>query len=243
MPGKCGVPGCAYVIASNLGSGALCQNDYCNCGGNVGPLLTTTVSGTTGLGCAYTAVPTCNDCTKTTCDPPEPTETTTITPLDQMSERTCWNEDDFPGHADVHSSDVSYLALLFCVFDGTHFSSTKEPPVANLYSDFSKVHTYTRRKQNGHKVNYDYEVDWKPGCTTTQDNQGVAYPTDPQGLDGLSCMTIMEDNYKKCESGLAPILPLYRETNLADFAEIGINGGVGGEIQVGCLVYRFWGAR
>lgn len=176
VPGKCGVPGCAYFIASNLGSGALCQNDYYNCGGNVGPLLTTTVSGTTGLGCAYTAVPTCNDCTKTTCDPPEPTETTTITPLDQMSERTCWNEDDFPGHADVHRSDVSYLALLFCVFDGTPFSFTKEPPVANLHSDFSKVHTYTRRKQNGHKVNYDYEVDWKPGCTTTQDNQGVAYP-------------------------------------------------------------------
>ena len=118
-----------------------------------------------------------------------------------------------------------------------------DPPVTALYSDFSKVHTYTRREQNSHQVNYDFEVDWKEGCTTTQDNQGVAYPTDPKGLNGLACWDIMADNYKKCESGLASILPLYGETKPTDFAELGINGGVGGEIQVGCLVYRFWGAR
>ncbi|KAF7528429.1 hypothetical protein G7054_g10150 [Neopestalotiopsis clavispora] len=38
-------------------------------------LLTTTASWTTGLGCGYTAVPTGTNCTRTTCNPPEPTET------------------------------------------------------------------------------------------------------------------------------------------------------------------------
>lgn len=74
VPGKCGTPGCAYVIAKNLGPAALCSNDYCNCGGHVAPLMTTTVSGATSTGCYYTAVPTCGDCNAATCDP-KPTST------------------------------------------------------------------------------------------------------------------------------------------------------------------------
>jgi hypothetical protein len=166
-------------------------------------LLTTTASGATSTGCGYTAVPTCNDCNKTTCDPPKPTETKKVTPIDQISERKCWSEADFPGHADINGGDVTTEAMHFCLTDGTLFSPDKEKPEAALHSDFSKVHTYKRRKVGTHNINYDFQVDWKEGCVTSQDSQGVAYPTDPQGYTGLSCMDIMFDNHKKCKYRLA----------------------------------------
>ena len=62
IPGCWGQPGCAYVIASDLGSGAACSVDYCNCGGTNVPLLTQTVSGSASLGCAYTTQPASNNC-------------------------------------------------------------------------------------------------------------------------------------------------------------------------------------
>ncbi|KAL9130925.1 MAG: hypothetical protein Q9217_001028, partial [Psora testacea] len=55
--------GCAYVIARNLGPGAACPFDYCNCGGTNVPLLPQTSSGTTTIGCAsWTTQPTANNC-------------------------------------------------------------------------------------------------------------------------------------------------------------------------------------
>jgi hypothetical protein len=64
-------PGCAYVIAKDLQSNALCAADYCNCGGTVAPLLTSTVSGSTTLNCAYSTQPATATC------PPAPSQTTT----------------------------------------------------------------------------------------------------------------------------------------------------------------------
>lgn len=77
IPGQGGVPGCAYVIASDLGTGALCAADYCNCGGTVAPLLTSTVSGSASLGCAYSTQP-----ASATCPPaPSTSKQATTAPL------------------------------------------------------------------------------------------------------------------------------------------------------------------
>lgn len=61
VPGKNGVPGCAYVLASNFAD-AQCSFDYCNCGGTVAPLLTSSVSGTLTSNCNYPTQPAVNSC-------------------------------------------------------------------------------------------------------------------------------------------------------------------------------------
>lgn len=63
IPGCWGEPGCAYVLAADLGPGAACQYDYCNCGGINVPLLPATIGNKTTVGCdAYTTVPTADNC-------------------------------------------------------------------------------------------------------------------------------------------------------------------------------------
>lgn len=62
IPGCWGQPGCAYVIASDLGPGAACPANYCNCGGTNVPLLTHTAAGTQSLDCDYTTQPASNAC-------------------------------------------------------------------------------------------------------------------------------------------------------------------------------------
>lgn len=64
IPGCWGTPGCAYVLSHDLGPGALCPLDYCDCGGTVAPLLTTSTApgASPTLNCAYTAQPTAPVC-------------------------------------------------------------------------------------------------------------------------------------------------------------------------------------
>ena len=62
IPGCWGQPGCAYVIATDLGPGAACTFDYCNCGGINVPLLPSTISGSATVACDYTTQPTADNC-------------------------------------------------------------------------------------------------------------------------------------------------------------------------------------
>ncbi|KAI0452149.1 hypothetical protein F5B21DRAFT_527276 [Xylaria acuta] len=108
IPGRCGVPGCAYVLASNLGPGALCSEDYCNCGGVVAPLLTTVISASTSLGCAYTTQPASASCPAgptTSSSPstvPPPTTVTTSTTMPPIKtpppHTTCNKDSDCSGY-------------------------------------------------------------------------------------------------------------------------------------------------
>jgi chitinase len=75
VPGKNGVPGCAYVLASDLGPGALCSSDYCDCGGTAAPLLTSSVMGTFSRNCNYQTQPAANSC------PPPATSPSTSTAI------------------------------------------------------------------------------------------------------------------------------------------------------------------
>ncbi len=74
VPGENGVPGCAYVLADDLGAGAMCSLDYCYCDGTIAPLLTSTLSGTVTTNCDYPTQPTINSC-------PQPPTSSTITTI------------------------------------------------------------------------------------------------------------------------------------------------------------------
>ncbi|KAL0781718.1 hypothetical protein CaCOL14_003053 [Colletotrichum acutatum] len=67
------------------------------------------------------------------------------------------------------------------------------------------------------KGRHQYKVSWAEGCVTDGDRQHVKYPN---GLSNTnpSCNDLMRDNYLQCN-----------------------NGGVGGRVQVGCLVYAYNG--
>ncbi|KPM42160.1 hypothetical protein AK830_g4435 [Neonectria ditissima] len=67
-------------------------------------------------------------------------------------------------------------------------------------------------------VPYQYNIYWKDGCEL-ETGQTEMYPANPLDEDKprhTKCQEILIDNYKRC-----------------------INGGVGGSIKAGCLVYEF----
>jgi hypothetical protein len=64
IPGEHSIPGCAYMVAFDMGPSAMCELDYCDCGGTVAPLLSSpvSVSGTWTANCDYTTQPATNSC-------------------------------------------------------------------------------------------------------------------------------------------------------------------------------------
>ena len=138
VPGCWGVPGCAYVIASDLGPGAACKYDYCNCGGTNVPLLPETISGTSTIGCAsYTIQPTKNNCPTTSPATPAPntafkTETLTAS-----------------GHGLITvtlPSGSSITGLTTLITKGSTLTLSPTP----LSKSVSKVQTFT--KSNGSRI-------------------------------------------------------------------------------------------
>ncbi|KAK8102373.1 hypothetical protein PG984_015519 [Apiospora sp. TS-2023a] len=77
-------------------------------------------------------------------------------------------------------------------------------------------HLYTL---DSHGVPYQFNIWWKEGCTLENGGPTEALISDPLGNapdDDRSCGRYLHANYFHCN-----------------------NGGVGGAIQVGCLVYEF----
>jgi hypothetical protein len=130
--------------------------------------------------------------------PPTPTETATVTPIGQLSSRACWKQSDFPNHSDVAAGNVLIQSQNFCSLDGTQWSPGQSSPPTTLYADFANDHIYSKRKTPNDGVNYDFRVEWKDGCITSQPKQSVVYPTDPNGATGYQCYQYMLDNYNDC---------------------------------------------
>ncbi|KAM0594562.1 hypothetical protein ACHAP6_000305 [Verticillium nonalfalfae] len=77
--------------------------------------------------------------------------------------------------------------------------------------------TFRRWATMTNDVPYQFNIYWKHGCVSEGPDE--AYSTDPFNSgkpDYKLCYDTMRDNYRKCN-----------------------NGGVGGNIQIGCLVYEF----
>lgn len=70
------------------------------------------------------------------------------------------------------------------------------------------------------KVPYQYNIYWRDGCLLDSEvGYDAVFPANPLGVKDpghTACQDLLVDNYKKCN-----------------------NGGVGGSVQVGCLVYEF----
>ncbi|SPO02476.1 uncharacterized protein DNG_05149 [Cephalotrichum gorgonifer] len=75
---------------------------------------------------------------------------------------------------------------------------------------------YVLNWTNKDDVNYDYQVFWAPGCVTESGSQNIQHPTET----GPNCVSSLGRTYDKCE-----------------------NGGIGGSITQGCLVYEFMGGK
>ncbi|KAL5625863.1 hypothetical protein FOBRF1_000206 [Fusarium oxysporum] len=74
-------------------------------------------------------------------------------------------------------------------------------------------HSY---KETSHGVVYEYKVNWAQDCTTDGDTQDVRWPLGQSG--DVTTSSLMRGAFEKCN-----------------------NGGIGGSIQAGCLVYTFNG--
>ncbi|KAH8686198.1 hypothetical protein BGZ61DRAFT_392794 [Ilyonectria robusta] len=73
-------------------------------------------------------------------------------------------------------------------------------------------------KSDKHGVSYYYSVNWIDGCVTTQDTQNFRFPLGMGGI--ITAYLMVREDYTKCT-----------------------NGGVGGSVQVGCLLYTFTGGK
>ncbi len=145
ISGCWGEPGCAYVLAADLGPGAACKFDYCNCGGVAVPLLpTTAVGGSSTIGCgAYTTVPTAQSCPTAAAtvpgsgggsggssSPPLPAVVTTGGPVSTAS--------------DAFATTAPPTTTL--LYQGGALTYTKE-----TFSDLNTVTKPTTDHDNGHK--------------------------------------------------------------------------------------------
>ncbi|KAH7009573.1 hypothetical protein EDB80DRAFT_775982 [Ilyonectria destructans] len=85
----------------------------------------------------------------------------------------------------------------------------------NLYDGAGTVEL---SKSDKHGVSYYYSVNWIDGCVTTQDTQNFRFPLGMGGI--ITAYLMVREDYTKCS-----------------------NGGVGGSVQVGCLLYTFTGGK
>ncbi|KAM0074922.1 hypothetical protein ACKRZS_012982 [Fusarium odoratissimum] len=90
-------------------------------------------------------------------------------------------------------------------------------------------HSY---KETSHGVVYEYNVNWAQDCTTDGDTQDVRWPLGQSG--DVTTYSLMRGAFEKCNF-TSPNKKCH--TN----SEPGNNGGIGGSIQAGCLVYTFNG--
>ncbi|KAF2814456.1 uncharacterized protein BDZ99DRAFT_473515 [Mytilinidion resinicola] len=126
VPGQGGVPACAYMIASDLGGGAMCTADYCNCGGTPAPLLTSTTAGTTVTDCGYSTQPPASQCPQTLSTSPPPSSAAQSAPSSPGTTNTQPPPPFAPGNCKIHikewfGTDEPWLAPVYSslqIYDG-----------------------------------------------------------------------------------------------------------------------------
>ncbi|KAK4172863.1 hypothetical protein QBC36DRAFT_336990 [Triangularia setosa] len=102
----------------------------------------------------------------TTAAPPSPTSNPNVKPLTR-GPINCFNERDFPGHADIQSGDQGRFSAEF----------------SNLRREMGDDDTIGPgnapirfRRTDGKGVNYDFRVEWVAGCMTTVGRQSFGFP-------------------------------------------------------------------
>ncbi len=121
----------------------------------------------------------------------KPTSTPNVTPLTR-GPINCFNEADFPGHADVQSGDQDTFSVDFSGLADTTIGPGDAP---------IRLH-----RTDGHGVNYDYRVEWVAGCVTTVERQSFRFPLGmSQSL--ITAYLLVREDYTKCELALLSLSP------------------------------------
>jgi hypothetical protein len=100
----------------------------------------------------------------------------------------CFNEADFPGHADIQSGDQDEFSTAFSnlrtQMGDDDLIGPADPPV-------------TLRRTDGHGVNYDYSCRWVPGCVTEVEKQSFGFPLGSPSL--ITAYLLVREDYTKCK--------------------------------------------
>ncbi|TRX94651.1 hypothetical protein FHL15_004423 [Xylaria flabelliformis] len=127
--------------------------------------------------------------TPPTTTPPTSTPTEDVTPLTR-GPINCFDESDFPGHADIQSGDQDELSGIFSGIDvGTGDDDTIGPGDMAI----------RLRGVDGHGVNYDYSCEWVAGCVTEVDRQSFRFPLGSPSL--ITAYLLVREDYTKCNNG------------------------------------------
>lgn len=130
---------------------------------------------------------------------------------EKIFSQQCSDEADFEGHPDVHQNFVDNLATVMCDIFSTH----------TIKKDDSSTYPYWQNAEYlGNRGLYSMRAVWKDGCVLPNGKKEVSaqnpLPAGAAGAD-TKCYDLFYNNWKNCN-----------------------NGGTGGSIQVGCIVYDFY---
>lgn len=123
-----------------------------------------------------------------------------VVPIDKITERTCWNEAAYPGHANTNKRGVE-LAVVTCCNKLMWGTKDGKGTLESMpfYSDVEKMHEWSGVYSDMQGTHYSYSVFWKEGCETADGKQSAGFPTEVDSRDGPDCISIQLDNWKQCK--------------------------------------------
>lgn len=135
-----------------------------------------------------------------------------------------WCFPKFDGHDDIQRSAQKKAAEDACADADGHMVVDGDPST-NIHFEPTNW---------GATNAYLYDVYWIKDCKSTVSKMDAGKPLPDQ--PGVNCTSLLENDFANCK------LMRQRKLTLRCFADpifAGDNGGVGGNITVGCLAYRF----
>ncbi|KAL2272678.1 hypothetical protein FJTKL_06234 [Diaporthe vaccinii] len=123
----------------------------------------------------------------TTTSAPPTTPPTPETPITR-GDVDCFDEADFPGHADIQSGDQDDFSQAFSNLRGSVGDDDTIGPGDGAV---------TLRRTDSHGVNYDYSCSWVPGCVTEVDRQSFGFPLGSPSE--ITAYLFVREDYTKCE--------------------------------------------
>jgi hypothetical protein len=110
------------------------------------------------------------------------------TPLDR-GPINCFNEANFPGHANIQSGDQNDFSQAF---------SNLRSQMGDDDSIGPNDGTVRLRRTDSHGVNYNFSCGWVQGCVTTVDRQSFGFPLGSPSL--ITAYLLVKKDYTKCRS-------------------------------------------
>lgn len=166
--------------------GKLCEGYYCDPTPTGKPPDFTSPTRTPTVTSKSTVTETSSPPTTTKPPTTTPSPTTSVTPLTR-GPINCFDEADFPGHADVNPDDQDELSYIF----------------STIYTDVPTIgpgdDPVTLHGTDKHGINYDFSAEWVHGCVTTVDRQSFGFPIGDFSL--VTAYLLVREDYTKCNNG------------------------------------------